>query len=85
MIICQINVNVRISSLCHTFLVIRNIHWNLNDIYNLMGYLFIFNNYDTKWAEEKSNIKVCLVELVDRCHAYGSFFTGLDIALLLFR
>ena len=27
--------------------IIRNIHWNHNDTYNLVVYLFIFNNYDT--------------------------------------
>ena len=27
--------------------IIRNIHWNYNDTYYIVVYLFIFNNYDT--------------------------------------
>ena len=28
--------------------IIRNINWNHYDTYNLVVYLFIFNNYDNK-------------------------------------
>ena len=48
-----------IAVVCRTFLgrkdqlsyvtkIIRNIHCNHNNTYNLVVYLFIFNNYDNK-------------------------------------
>jgi len=60
-------------SLCHPFLdpkgmllyvtkLIRNIHWNDNDNYNLVMYLFIFNNCDAINDQKKSNINVCLAD-----------------------
>jgi len=36
----------------------------------LIVYLFLFNDYETINDKNKSNIKVCLVELVDRFVMY---------------